>query len=1227
MDTPHTKEIRPFAVIPLRSDDFEGAVERRAVEAAVGRLRRSTCRANLGTFSGYRIGLDIGNGNIGWCVLFEEGRDEALRLRFLTAEDIKAHNAALPRSAPRTQLPDLCNFVPLGVHKFDARESLQKGEKSLSKIRAEGRARRRTLDARQTRRMYVKKALQDAGLLPKDGEPLEGATKVKADVLRVKLLDPAFPAHSHDLGRALYNVLKRRGWMPPMGRAGLKEDTGFGKVKEEEYRKALAQFGCRTIGEFLDRCARDAKRDGIRRFRKRHSPLTWQEEHRKEKPKDLAAARSYECFRFLTPTFGLVWEEARLLARQRHHVRIPCRHWKAILKAARHRRPLRARSPGRCRFFRTEFRCVRALPSFQLFRILEQVSNLRDANGKPLDDASFKCAVALLGTRDKMTLAALSRALGGGALRFDKGDYAGRRALMGAVTDTALADALGDAWRALPIGARDEWTLRFLRRHPVDDHGRSPAWSARDERTLRRDADVAFGPGALKKVDERAARALQDTFSGVSLKAARLLADCYAKRLPHDARMEALRAAGSEELRLELYERLPYYGAVMPDQVVPATEFAPAERTCTEELKHGRAANPDLHVVLNRVRAVVNAIVEMMGGILPTRCVIEMARSALSEEQANAHSKKNRDREKLRQAIVAEIETILGARTPAGPGLERLVERWKAAERQGWRDYDGSEIQRSRLIDGAEYQLDHVVPAAFGDYRENNMFVSRYNSMKGRRLPWEAFGSDAKFRPALLAFATFGVEQNIATIEQALKRASGRRGKELDEALERAREEKEELKKHIGEDEPHPDVLAALRRTVSGRRVAPGDDDQAEAARTIARNFDPREQAALFRRFHPDRKPPQGGPAARDVANIGWSTKLALRYLRHLGAETEAIKAWAVHALRCMFGINKCREDLRNHAVDAFLVAHFDKELLQPAFARLRHEFGYEALYDPCALEEALSHFAGGADLLSDFRDNLDGLEKTLPLIGTAHRPDHKWNPGDASGAGLGAFGGENIYSFRPTLAERKSLTSQIRLSAAGAAGTTALTREQILELLLDNKNRSDASRIRDKAIVRYRRRSENMVVPLSLNAVAPLCRQPGAFISAEAKYALVGYPVARQRRVVSILDFAKMENNERTGIFRHEHPVFRRGDIAVKGGCAFVVAGIKADKRLIGYPLDAAKGRQEFISVGPGVTKIVSDVLGRQLHRLRKDPRGIAPVPYRLRGECVRGDVSGRRQ
>lgn len=542
--------MKPFARIPGPSDDFEDETQRRAIDEAVGRRRRATRKANLGAFTGYRIGLDIGNGNIGWCILFEDGS----RLRFLTAEDIADHNRALPKAATRTQIPDLADFVPTGIHKFDAR--VPRTQESLSKVRAKARASRRLLDARQRRRLHIRRALQDAGLLPKEGDAA-GHVRVKSDVLRAKLLDPAFPAHPHDLGRALMNTLKRRGYMKPIGRGGTDEGSGFATKAEERYRDALKRFECETIGAFLERCAQDAKRDKTSiPFRKRHRPLEWQKRNQKKRPGDGDDVQSYEAFRFLSPTFSLIQEECALL-RERSGVSIDDDAWDRIEEAAEFRRPLKSKTPGKCRYFHDLHRCIAALPSFQRFRILKSVSDLRDGSGQRLDSASFERARQLLETSERVDLAELSRELGK-KLKLDQGDAAGSRRLVGARTDIALGGAFGEAWLGLPVERRDDWTMRFLRRHwPPTDGSGIREWTAADEEALEHDAEKAFGPGALERTDgPEIWNAFEDKFTAMSVEAARLLADCYDRRLSHEERLKALREAGAPESELSLYEKI-----------------------------------------------------------------------------------------------------------------------------------------------------------------------------------------------------------------------------------------------------------------------------------------------------------------------------------------------------------------------------------------------------------------------------------------------------------------------------------------------------------------------------------------------------------------------------------------------------------------------------------------------------------------------------------------------
>lgn len=1215
----------PFATIPGRYDDL---TRRSAIDEAIGRRRRSTRIANLGVFTGYRIGFDIGNGNIGWCVLFERGAVPY----FLTAETIAAHNAALSPGEPRTQLPDLDMFVPLGTHKFEARNS---DGKSLSKVRAEARAKRRSLDARQSRRWKLRSLLEAVGLYPRKGEEVGGlkdghGRPLKADILRVKLLEPGSATHPHDLGRALYNALKRRGWMKPVGRAGVREDSAFGSGATAKYREALAKFGCRTIGEFLQRCQADALQCEQHRIRKRHRPLAWQQRHGKEQPKADQDAKSYEVFPFLSPTFDLIWEEAeRLREAQAKSAPVDDALWQQIKERASFRRLLRPSRPGRCEFLPDEWRCVRALPSYQEFRILQQVDNLRRPGGKRLAPDKLDAAADVLRHVERISVPALGKKIGVERLGLDEKEEA--RTLSGAKTDIGLSTILGERWKALSSAERDRWVLRFLSRHPTPLDATEPKqWDGADDAKLESDCAKMFGPEGLGKIRQAAGKLFDDKFANISARAAAILAEGYRSRLDHDQRLDLLaKEGGAPPTVMKLFERLPYYGEVMTDITVDAERFAPRERTAAEELAHGRAANPDVHVVMNRLRKVTNAIIDMMGGILPTSCTIEVAREALSEEAADKRASQMKARAALRETIVEKITRALGEKPlPIGPSLDRLVDRWIAAARQGWRDYDGSDIPPSQLCDSAIYQLDHVSPAAFGEFQQGNLFVSRLNQQKGRRLPWDAF---PEHRGALLAFSQFGLESQIGGLNFVLKRAKSTRD------TARIRLRIEALEKRLSEIEQtapgaRPDVLQRLRRTQTSeveRLLEPdGGDGEFKHGRVTA--FRPGEQSSLFKKLGPDMKLPEGDFAARDVANIGWSSKLALRYLAHLGPTIVSVKPWAVHALRCLFGINKDRTDLRNHAVDAFLIAHFDSRVIVPAFLQLRGQH-YEDLYDSRFLDLALGTIAGSAGVFEGLKRDLQQLNSVLCHIATSHRPDNKWNPGDPAGGSLGSFGGENIYSFRPDSAERTKLSSLV-WKARKTSGDT-MTKATLLELMErdpsrvnDPQERKLTQVLRSEATLRYSQRGAEVAKSAtSKREISSAVRHnQNTFINIEAKFAIVAPTSSLGREVIAVADFSALDAAERTALFSRSRLVLRPGDTVLFSSSFWIVTALRRDGRVTLFPVDVAL-RDSKLQKRPtipakvaqkiDIERIAFDVLGQRLHRRRKSGGDIQPVSYRLFG------------
>lgn len=1198
-----------------------GDIERQ-IDSELGRRRQGTRKASLGTFSGYRIGLDIGDGNIGWCVLFEDG----LRVRLLDAEAIRRHNDALAPGKPRIQLPDLATFVPAGTHKFENRDP--ETSRSLAGKRVDARAGRRRLDARQWRKFHVKRALREAGLLPPSGKPVKGHADMRPGELRRRIVEDgaAFGAHRHDLGRALLNTLTRRGWMPSVGRTGPAGEGAFTSEAEKKYRRALKDFDCPTVGVFLERCAEDARRDG-QPFRRRYA--AWGEPEGKAggngkggRPSGQEDERpSYVRFRELAPTFPLTLEECRIL-RERSALKVKDALWERVEAAARHRRPLRGTVPGVCEHLPGESRCVAALPSYQRLRIHETASGLRTRNGRsmpgPLDSGDHARVIEILRNCPYITLAGLEHQIGIG-LETEQGvDF---RKIHGDRTGWIMKRAVGDAWGELDLDAQDRWVMRVLRRHAGAANEVPEAWGEDDEEGLRRDADQAFGEGALRRIDEAVwgLDGLEDRFSPVSVKAARILADCHERQAALADRHRELRSAGAREPTFRLYDSLPYYGAVLGEQTIPAELFAPRELLCEDELEHGRVRNPDVHLVLNRVRKVVNAIIDMMGGIPPRRCSVEMARSAMSETASEERGKRTRQRERAEDKIAKEIRAASesGQGLPRGTEFGKLLERWKAAKRQGWRDYDGSEIQPGALVDGEDYQLNHVEPAAFGDQRQDNLFVSRFNRLKGKKLPWEAFKNDDACRGVILAFARFGTEQRIAGLGAMLRgsRVDAMERERLRTKLEDAKSSLAALDKH---GDPDPGVLKQIR-TVPRQLATQG----------LEREADVRGLGRLFRKFHPDYKTESrytGGvdPDAenfprRDVAHSGWMAKLACRYLESIGVEALPIRSGAVHELRCMLGINKERADLRNHAVDAFIVGHFDSRVLKPALERVCHSHSFEDKFTPEPLWNALDGLKDGkgAHARQDLRDNLSCLGGLLSHVSTAHRPEHKWNPGDPLGAGLGEIGGQNLYAWRPKRSDRVKATAILKDMNEEDVDVPMKTKDILTAYENLDPDKQDEMKmlrkLRKLFKFTYRGRSGTVNIDTLTRT------RDGGYVETSSKFALVSviHAVRAKRRAEPLVAVLQSTDDARRKIFASGSIVYRRGDILVENGSAKVITGIRADGRLIHFPVNLAGRRQDdrTISVPRSETrKVKFDVLGRRLFALGRNTGDIAPTPYPLR-------------
>ena len=194
----------------------------------------------------------------------------------------------------------------------------------------------------------------------------------------------------------------------------------------------------------------------------------------------------------------------------------------------------------------------------------------------------------------------------------------------------------------------------------------------------------------------------------------------------------------------EILPELPYYGEALQRHV----GFGSGNLNDSAEKRFGRIANPTVHIGLNQVRLVVNALIARYGH--PSQVIVEVARDL----KRNQEQKKE---DALRQAVnqrrndrhCVQIAAILGtsAERVRGVDMQKMVLWEELSFDPATRccPYSGVQISAAMLFSD-EVEIEHILPFSKTlDDSLNNKTVSmrRANRYKGNDTPWEAFGQKA----------------------------------------------------------------------------------------------------------------------------------------------------------------------------------------------------------------------------------------------------------------------------------------------------------------------------------------------------------------------------------------------------------------------------------------------------------------------------------------------------
>jgi CRISPR-associated endonuclease Csn1 len=636
----------------------------------------------------YRLGLDLGSNSLGWFVVWldEKGRPAALG--------------------------------PGGVRVYaDGRDPQSKASNAVQRRIARGARRRR--DRYLRRRHRLMQLLIKYGLMPEDRAARKALESLDPYELRATALD--FPLPAHHVGRALFHLNQRRGFLSNRKTEGKDREAGAIREGIGKLQAAMEASGARTLGEFLYGRHRARKTVRVRS----HSAG----------PK--AEYDLYPTRRMAMDEFDAIWR-----AQAPHHASMTAQARTDIAETIFMQRPLKSPPVGKCSLDPADdiddlegFRCPWAHPLAQRFRIWQEVRNLAigetGALPRPLTkDQGDLIALALL-QNAKLTFDMIRGLLKlGPETRFNL-ESEKRKELLGDQTAAKLAGKalFGKTWRSLDLARQIEIVRQLL---SEEDEAQLMAWLV---------AEAGVDQSAAGRI---ASALLPDGYCRLGLRAIKKILPLMEGGMNYP---EAAKAAGYDHALLPDGETsatgyLPYYGEWLRDDVLGTGD--PTDRN---ERRWGRFPNPTVHIGLGQLRRIVNALIRAYGP--PAEVAIEMTRAfKLSPQQlamVEQEQAENQRKNELRRAELRRLELAENARNVLKLRLWEELNPHDPLDRRC--PFSGEVINIARLF-SEEVEIEHLIPFqdSWDDSASNKVVCLRAaNRLKGKQTPFEAFGASPEW--------------------------------------------------------------------------------------------------------------------------------------------------------------------------------------------------------------------------------------------------------------------------------------------------------------------------------------------------------------------------------------------------------------------------------------------------------------------------------------------------
>ncbi len=635
-----------------------------------------------------RFAFDIGTNSMGWTVLEPNADDSKVKI------------------------------LDMGVRIFnDGREPGKSGQPGdpLNQTRRQKRALRRILERRKRRKHAMYRFLEANGYVPSDRDSYRQWVQLDPYRLRAEALER--PLNPLELGRMLMQLSSRRGFKSNRKTDAKKESSEF-KEKINALEKQLAG---RTLGQYLW----EVKKSIDERF---HLPSDTK----------LKLVRDRLRFRPGTALYAnRAMYEFEFKEIQKHQeIHHPGFDWEKAFRIVFFQRPLKRPERGACTFYPSEYRAYLKQPSAQMFKALQDINNL-----SYMTDREYELTVEQkeaifneLQKRGKLEFAKIRALLllpDDAVFNLEKG---AKDKLEGFSTDIEFSKYIAN-WREIDLATRDALVESFI----LED----------DEATIKKFTDEGVAKEEIVKALEKI-----DLPVGVGSLSARFMRECSAimlnRWIRYDEAVEAMGLDHSKPNANRSYDRLPYYGEVLSYTTVTAPKTVSSEKpkSLSQEQIFGRISNPTVHIALNQLQKLCNALIDRFGK--PDEVAVELATELKfgreKIKQRIQEQRKNRDEN---SRISQEICRILGQPEDSKiSGMDilkyRLWEELGANSAGRYCIYCGKPISAHQLFNG-DAEIEHILPFSrtLKNNRNNLTIAHKWcNALKGNRTPFEAFAEN-----------------------------------------------------------------------------------------------------------------------------------------------------------------------------------------------------------------------------------------------------------------------------------------------------------------------------------------------------------------------------------------------------------------------------------------------------------------------------------------------------